>query len=348
MVVVKRSKPQAAPTRAKLSEDALIARIARRLGANRRAPASLRLGIGDDAAILRPDARHDRVLSTDLSLENLHFRLDSHPPGAIGYRALARAASDLAAMGAHPEFFLLSLSLPRERAGDWLDRMLDGMARAARRLRLRLIGGDTTRWPQVAIAITVLGRLAPGCALRRDGARPGDRLYVSGRLGAAALGLALLSSTRRRDTANRGLRALLQPHLYPRIPLDLGIYLAENRLAAAMIDLSDGLSTDLDRLARASHVGARVFAARLPVVRVPATLARRRLDPLELALDGGEDYGLLFAVPAARAARVPRVFRGTPITRIGEIVAGHGVRLVDDAGRERPLPPHGWDPFRAN
>ncbi len=325
----------------------MIERIGRRLApGRRRAPATLRLGIGDDAAILRPGARSDWVVSTDFSLENVHFRLDTHPPRAIGYRALARAASDLAAMGAHPEFFLLSLSLPQRHTGRWLDQMLSGMAHAARQLRLSLIGGDTTRWPMVAIAITVIGRSRRGRAVRRDGARPGDHLYVSGRLGAAALGLALISAGGRGAARGRRNARLLRPHLYPSIPLDLGIRLAESRLASAMMDLSDGLSTDLARLTRASRVGARIFADRLPAVRIPAALARLGLDPLKLALDGGEDYGLLFTVPASRAAEVPRAFRGTTITRIGEIVPGRAIRLVDAAGHARPLKPGGWDPFR--
>jgi thiamine-monophosphate kinase len=325
----------------------LIERIGRRLASGHRpAPATLRLGIGDDAAILRPGVRSDWVVSTDFSLENVHFRLDTHPPRAIGYRALARAASDLAAMGAHPEFFLLSLSLPQKHTGRWLDQMLSGMAHAARQLRLSLIGGDTTRWPMVAMAITVIGRARRGRAVRRDGARSGDLLYVSGRLGAAALGLALISTRGRRATPGPRTSRLLRPHLYPSIPLDLGIHLAESRLASAMMDLSDGLSTDLARLTRASRVGARIFAGRLPAVRIPPALARLGLDPLKLALDGGEDYGLLFTVPASRAAEVPRTFRGTTITRIGEIVPGRAIQLVDAAGHHRPLKPGGWDPFR--
>jgi thiamine-monophosphate kinase len=329
-----------------MTEDALIERIGQRLASGRhRVPATLRLGIGDDAAILRPGSGSDWVVSTDFSLENVHFRLDTHPPQAIGYRALARAASDLAAMGSHPEFFLLSLSLPQRHTGRWLDQMLSGMGAAARRLRLHLVGGDTTRWPMVAIAITVIGRVARGRAVRRDGARPGDRLYVSGRLGAAALGLALISARGRRATPGRR-DERLRAHLYPAIPIDLGIHLAERRIASAMMDLSDGLSTDLTRLLRASGVGARVFSNRLPAVSVSAELVRLGLDPLRLALDGGEDYGLLFTVPPSRAADVPRSFRGTTITRIGEIIEGRGIQLVDAAGRAHPLVAGGWDPFR--
>lgn len=335
------------------AEDRLIERIARRLAPRRgNASRSLVLGVGDDAAILRPSAREDWVISSDFSLEDVHFLTSVHPPQAIGFRALARAASDLAAMGAHPEFFLLSLSLPSERTGQWLDRMLAGMARATRQLGLRLIGGDTTRWPRVGMAITVLGRTGRSRALRRDRARPGDGLYVSGRLGGAALGLELIL---RRARGRRGAaalasgreRRLLQPHLYPRIPLELGIHLAESRLASATIDLSDGLSSDLTRLARASRVGARIFLDQLPAVRVPAELARLAVDPLKLALHGGEDYGLLFTVPTARAAEVPRWFRGTPITRIGEIVRGRRVKAVGREGRARPLTAAGWDPFRS-
>ncbi|MDE3135633.1 MAG: thiamine-phosphate kinase [Acidobacteriota bacterium] len=347
MVHVKSKKSAAKSSPKGTTEDALIERIGRRLAAGgRRAPAALRLGIGDDAAILRPGARNDWVVSTDFSLENVHFRLDSHPAQAIGYRALARAASDLAAMGAEPEFFLLSLSLPQRHTGRWLDQMLSGMAAAARQLRLHLVGGDTTRWPMVAMAITVIGRVPRGRAVRRDGARPGDHLYVSGRLGAAALGLALISARARRAPLGRRDAQLLRPHFYPAIPVDLGIHLAKRRIASAMMDLSDGLSTDLTRLVRASGVGARLFASRLPMVRVPAALARLGLDPLKLALDGGEDYGLLFTVHPSRAAAVPRSFFGTTITRIGEIIKGRGVHLVDAAGRAHPLSEGGWDPFR--
>ncbi len=335
------------------AETRLIERIARRFArAAAASDRSLVLGVGDDAAILRPRSGEDWVISADFSLEGVHFLSAALPPQAIGFHALARAASDLGAMGARPEFFLLSLALPPGRDGRWLDRMLEGMARAAGALRLRLVGGDTTRSPKLVLAITVLGRIARGRALRRDGARPSDALYVSGRLGAAALGLTLiLGRARRRPSRSRGLgksqeRRLLRPQLYPSIPLDLGIHLAERRLPSAMIDLSDGLSSDLARLARSSGVGARIYLDRLPLARVPASLARLGIDPLELALHGGEDYGLLFSVPASRAAEVPSSFRGTPITHIGEIVPGRRLLAVDIAGRARPLAPAGWDPFR--
>lgn len=330
-----------------LNEDRIIERIGKRLAWRRgRANSGCVLGIGDDAAILRPRPGSDWIFSSDFSLEDVHF-LEKYPAEAVGYRSLARAVSDLAAMGAHPEFFLLSVSLPSRRTGRWLDQMLAGMARASRESGLQLVGGDTSKWPKTAIAITVIGRTARNRALRREGARAGDRLFVSGKLGAAALGLAVMAGKRSGGLNRSGRYAdLVRPHLYPKIPLELGIHLAEQKLASAMIDLSDGLSTDLARLARASGVGARVFLDRLPAVRVPAALARRRIRSIDLALNGGEDYGLLFTVPAKRAARIPSRFRGVKITQIGEIVRGIDVTLVASDGRPRPLPMGGWDPFR--
>lgn len=328
-------------------EDRLIDRITQRLTRRRRgAPGApgrtLVLGIGDDAAIVRPAGRSDWLVSTDFSLEGVHF-LAGYPPEAIGYRALARAASDLGAMGARPDFYLLSLALPAGRAGRWLDRMLAGMASAAGRLGLRLIGGDTTRTPRVLMSITVIGHAGRGKAIRRSGARPGDHIFVTGRLGAAALGLAVL---RHRLDRNPRYRPLLGPHLFPAIPLEVGRWLAEKRLASAMIDISDGLSIDLARLARASGVGAQVWFDRLPAVSLPGALVRRGMNREALALDGGEDYGLLFTAPPARAARIPGSFRGFPITCIGEMTSARRIMLVDAGGRERRLRPRGWDPFR--
>lgn len=331
-----------------MREDQIIKRIQKAVaGRTGTAHRDLILGIGDDAAVLRSRAGADWVFSSDFSLEGLHF-LAGTPPRAIGYRSLARAVSDLAAMGARPEFFLLSISVPAQRAGVWLDRVVDGMALASRQYGMRLIGGDTTCWPKVAIAVTVIGRIAPGRAMRRDGARVGDQVFVSGQLGAAALGLAVLLARRRLRSPRGSLRGrcLLRPHLYPAVPVDLGMYLAERGLASAAIDLSDGLSTDLARLADASRVGARVIADRLPAVSVPADPSLKGLRPLDLALHGGEDYGLLFTVSAERAGEIPGRFHGIPITCIGQIVKGRGVRIAGGNGHWRRLVAGGWDPFR--
>jgi thiamine-monophosphate kinase len=334
------------------SESRLIERVVRKLPSQ--IAGGLRIGIGDDAAVLRPRVGADWVLTTDAFLENVHFLLRVHPPEAIGYKALARATSDLAAMGARPRFFLLSLALPPSCTGKWFNRFLDGMARAARSFGLVLAGGDTTRNPLAAINLTVIGEVVPGQAVLRSGARPGDSICVSGTLGEAELGLRLLQRGGHKFPARskwsphprKNLKSLLQKHLYPEPRLALGEWLAKNGTATAMIDTSDGFSTDLAHLCEASGVGARVWAARIPKVTMPNDLRKLNLDLLRLALDGGEDYELLFTVPRRLARRLPRAVRGVPVTIIGEITRGRRVLLIDDAGREKTLRPQGWDPFR--
>ena len=345
------------------SEAEIIDRISRGL-ANSRASGYkadwLRLGIGDDAAVLRGGrADDDLVLSCDAFLANVHFLADVHPPDAVGYKALARATSDLAAMGATPRFFMLSLALPPNRTGTWLDGLIKGMARAAREFGMILIGGDTSQNATVVMNLTVGGKVAAGHALTRSGARPGDGVYVSGTLGAAQLGLELVLRGRNRD---RRWKRLLEPHLRPKIQLELGKWLAGSKgrrsIASAAMDTSDGLSTDLTHICEASNVRARIFADKIPVVTVPKPLQPLGLDPLELALHGGEDYQLLFTVPASRERQVGRSYRGVQITRIGEIVSakkngtrprrssGSLIELVGASGKATSLTPSGWDHFK--
>ena len=334
-------------------EASLIARLYRiipsRVGV--RPVAGVSLGIGDDAAVVRPRRGCEWVLSTDSFVEGAHFLAALHPPHAVGYKALARAVSDLAAMGAAPCFFLLTLALPADRTGRWLDAFARGMARAARRFSIRLIGGDVARHTHVVAAITVIGEARRGQMLARSGAAPGDAIYVSGRLGAAEAGLELLRHKGRHVLAYAARSYSLRRHLYPDPRLALGAWLSAKRLASAAMDLSDGLSTDLARLCTASGVGAIVHAASLPVVpaglpgsrRAPAH--RESLANFRRALDGGEDYELLFTVPRARVPRIPRRFRGVPLTRVGKIVSSRGLTLLDSAGNRQPLRPHGWDHF---
>lgn len=318
----------------------LIERIRRALPSRSR---HLVLGIGDDAALLRTSAKHTLVLTCDQFLEGSHFIVDIHPPEVVGYKALARATSDLAAMGARPVCFLMTLALPVERTRRWLDGFLHGMARAAREFKLILAGGDTARSSKILISLTVLGEVNAGRAVTRAGARPGDFVYVSGTLGEAQLGLELILRGLHRKTACRG---LLRSHFYPKIQLNLGAWLAEKKLASAMIDTSDGLSTDLTRLCVSSSVGARIYEEWLPRVSVPAALKKRGLDPLALALHGGEDYQLLFTVPPNKARRLPARFDGTRLTRIGEVTRTRGLQLVHHDGRIAPLMARGWDHFR--
>jgi thiamine-monophosphate kinase len=214
---------------------------------------------------------------------------------------------------------------------------LRGLRRASRELRCELAGGDTTRRQQVLISVTVIGEIARGGAIVRSGARAGDRLFVSGTLGEADLGLRQL---RRSRGMARPETATLQKHLYPRPRLELGQWLAKNRLATAMMDVSDGLSTDLPRLCEASGVGARVEADSLPV-----TSFTHLLDARKLALHGGDEYELLFSVAKKNLDRMPKEFRGLRLTRIGEITRARKI-AVTESGRTTALKPGGWDPFR--
>jgi thiamine-monophosphate kinase len=322
------------------SEDQLIERVQRKFPSRK----GLRVGIGDDAAVLRPGtSRTELVVTTDAFLENVHFFKAVHPPKAVGYKALARATSDLAAMGAHPKCFFLTLGLPEACTGAWLDGFLEGMARAARRFGLVLAGGDTTRCSLIVAGLTVIGEADQGKAILRSGARPGDLLCVSGRLGEAELGLRLIL---KKLHQRKGWARLLKRHFYPKPRLALGQWLAARGYASAMIDTSDGLSTDLGHICKASGVGAAVWASKIPAVKVPPGLRSPRFDPLDLALNGGEDYELLFTVPKRFASRLPRRFEGVPVTVIGEITRKKSVVLIEQGDRAVPLRPRGWDPFR--
>ena len=322
---------------------ALIERIRRR-AAKAGEQKGVRLGIGDDAAVLRPPRGADVVVTTDFSLEGRHFRRDRHPARAIGHRALARGLSDLAAMGARPLAAFLSLALPREVARDtaWVDGLLDGLLALARATGTPLAGGDTAEAPgaEVLIDIVLTGAVPAGTALRRDGARPGDGLYVTGWLGGAAAELeAVLGGQMAEGSGGH-------PHLFPQPRLAAGEALRRRGLATACMDLSDGLSTDLAHLCRASGVRAEVELERLPLD--PLALAGGLAKALAQGLHGGEDYELLFT--AGSRTRVPRRLGGVAVTRIGTILpAGRRrplVQAVRAEGRVSPLEPGGWEHLR--
>jgi thiamine-monophosphate kinase len=279
------------------------------------------LGIGDDCAIFRPrGAGEDLVFTTDLLVEDVHFRAATHRPQAVGWKALARGLSDIAAMGAQPRFCLLSLALPEWAGRKWVSGFYDGFLRLAGRCSVVLAGGDLARAAKVACDIVVCGSLPRGTALLRSGARPGDALYVSGTLGGSALGLA----TRRGPAWQR--------HLWPEPRLELGRFLRAKLRATSAMDLSDGISLDLRRLCRESKVSAELNAP-LPVFHGAG---------LEEALDGGEDYELLFTVRPG--VRVPERRRGIPLTRIGTMREGRAGRVTLFGS---PLAPRGFDHLRA-
>lgn len=326
-----------------MREDDLIQKISAATGQPGKSAAELTLAMGDDAALWRPKPGTETILTCDWFLEGTHFLRAKHPPDSVGWKCLARAVSDVAAMGGKPRCFLLSLALPLELAGHWLDEFLQGLRRAAHHFACTLAGGDSTRRPHVLISVTVAGEVKSGKAVLRSGAQPGDMIFTSGRLGGAELGLRLLRNSRKRLNVKN---PLLKKHLYPEPRIALGRWLAENHLASAMMDLSDGLSTDLPRLCLASRVGARVLAARVPSVQPESVSKNWTADLRELALHGGEDYELLFTVSPKKVKRIPRAFGGVPITVIGEIKSSRAVVLAGENGREQLLPNRGWDPFR--
>lgn len=317
------------------NENDLVRRIERRFQSAK--PKVARIGRGDDAALFSSRTGCETVLTCDWFLEGLHFLRKKHPPAAVGWKCLARAVSDIAAMGGTPRCFLLSLALPARLTGNWFEGFLRGLRRASSSLRCELAGGDTTHHEKVLIAVTVIGEVQRGRALLRSGARAGDSIFVSGTLGEADAGLRELS---KRKGMVPGMSATRSKHLYPEPRLELGAWLATRGLASAAMDVSDGLSSDLPRLCGASNVGARIDVTQLPVSRDVRTEVA-----WNLALHGGDDYELLFTVARKHLARVPRSFNGLRLTRIGEITREKQIVVVRD-GRTQKLVAGGWDPFR--
>jgi thiamine-monophosphate kinase len=321
-----------------MNEEQVLKRIASGARGARLSGTGVRLGIGDDAALFATRAGRETILTCDWSLEGTHFLRDKHPADAVGWKSLARAVSDVAAMGGTPRCYLLSLALPASHTGRWLGEFLRGLRRASRAFRCELAGGDTTRRDEILISIMVAGEIAPGHALRRTGARPGDLIYVSGKLGEADRGWERLQEMRGRVRADD---PLLRKHLYPKPRLALGEWLAKNGLATAAMDLSDGLSIDLSRLCMASRVGAFVDVAALPMLEDV-----EKGKAAKLALHGGDDYELLFTVAPRRAHCIPRKFRGLRLTPIGRIVRERKIEAFAESGSAYLLRPGGWDPFR--
>ncbi|HTV08921.1 MAG TPA: thiamine-phosphate kinase [Candidatus Aquilonibacter sp.] len=352
-----------APDNAPKGELEWIERIRQRAAVTARGAGALRLGIGDDCAILAPPRGHEIVVTTDMSLEGRHFRRDWHPARAVGHRALARGLSDLAAMGARPLAAFLSLAIPRSLAaeGTWVGAFLDGLLALAAVSKTPLAGGDTAEavCENVIVDIVLLGATPTGRALRRTGAQPGDRIFVTGSLGGSAAELASLaaapatSSAAAKSRVGHSSAASSRtngahsngdhPHLYPQPRLAAGQALLRRRLATACIDLSDGLSTDLAHLCAASNVAAEIETAKLPLH--PLSRTQSPDAALHSALHGGEDYELLFTAPPS--ASVPRAIAGVPATAIGEIRrAGRNrplMTLIAPDGSRAPLDPGGWE-----
>jgi len=310
--------------------------------------------IGDDAAVFQTTANKETVVTADLLIEDIDFRRTTAPPTLLGHKALAVSLSDIAAMGARPRWSLISIGVPEDVwETEFVDEFYEGLQALASRYDVKLIGGDTSRTTEkIAIDSIAIGECNAGQAVKRSGAQPGDQIFVSGSLGGAAAGLRLiergahLAEQHLADEDSQKIDHVLLRQLRPEPRAGWGIVLGEERLATSMIDISDGLSSDLNHLCAASGVGALIESSLLPIDHQVAELCgRRALDPLQLALHGGEDFELLFTVKPGDVARLPRRVDGVELTRIGEVrKEGDGVK-ISEGSRIWDLNPGGWKHF---
>jgi thiamine-monophosphate kinase len=333
-------------TVASIGERALIARLHARLAP---APDYVRLGIGDDAAVVEPERGMHTVVTTDSLIEGVHFRRDWSSADAIGHKALAVNLSDIAAMGAVPCASLLSLALPPAMSLDDFDALIDGYEALSKRTATPLIGGNIARSPgPLVVDVTVLGTVRPRRVLRRTGARDGDELYVTGAPGMSAAGLAVLSNGISRDELSAEERACVAWHERPEPRLRIARIVARTSAASAAMDLSDGLANAAVSLASAGGLGVVLDQSAIPVDSgVAAVAARIGQTPLELILAGGEDYELAFVVPVRRRSRFLAAVRRSgalPVTRVGVFERGRGAWIADESGQRRQLPA-GFDHF---
>ena len=314
------------------------------------------LGLGDDGAILKfPKGRHV-VVSTDLLIEQVHFDRRSATFFDIGYKAAAANLSDMAAMGANPATLLVSVALPgRLTFQDWKE-LYRGLSAPCLTHHVQIVGGDTSSSPSHCfISVTVLGTVKPGCALKRNGAKPGHGVYVSGTLGDSSAGLDYLTKNknqwRARSSQSHSARHLIQRHFHPTPRIALGMLLGTRHWASAAIDISDGLSNDLRHICQQSQVGAMIDSNHLPLSSPLKRYAQgKKVDPLRWALHGGEDYELLFTVSPQYAKKVEGAARrlSIPITKIGVITSYQSrIRLQDADGHVTALSPSGYDHFHS-
>ena len=338
---VKRCRPETPLS----SEWDLIKALSREFGP---APPGVILGIGDDCAAIEIPGPEYLLWTVDTLVEGVHFDLAYTSLSQLGWKSLAVNLSDIAAMGGDPGPALLSLGWPPDRDRSLALEFAAGLAQAAREYGVAVIGGDTVASPEgLIVTVTLTGRVPAAQMLRRAGARVGDLIFVTGPLGEAAAGLEILR--RGLDLPPNLKDALTEAQLRPQPHLRAGRLLAQEGLATALIDTSDGIATDLYHICRASGVGARIPAAAVPVSpRVQAAAPHLSRDPLNLALTGGEDYLLLFTCPPSLAGRLPAAFSRAGLAAplpLGRIVSGDRV-ILETSGGEVDISGQGYDHFR--
>jgi thiamine-monophosphate kinase len=328
------------------SEKKLIKQIRRRaLQGQARGGKSLITGIGDDCAVLRVPPGHELLVTTDFTIEKVHFRRDWHPPELVGRRCLTRGLSDIAAMGGEPRAAFLSLAVASDVPQQWIDRFLKGLLDLAEEFKVPLAGGDTAQSAGgIQADIVVVGSVPKGKAILRSGAKAGERIYVTGELGGSAAALSQLAKSKRGCIEYS--RQIAQKS-GPQPRLAVGQWLCQKGMASAMIDLSDGLSTDLEHICEESHVGAEIDAEAIPRANFGLKfgsklgLGKERVA-LDFALHGGDDYELLFT----SSTPIPPQIAGVRVTRIGRTTRSQGMRLIGADGKVRRLKAEGWEHFK--
>ena len=335
-----------AKTVGELGEFALIDRIARLLP---KPGPEVVIGIGDDCAGIRPTPGMLTLVTCDVQIEGRHFLRDRITPYQLGCRSAAINLSDIAAMAGRPRHATISLGLPPDIELVWVDDLYRGLAKEFTRYETSVIGGNISGSRDILIDITLLGEVAEGRAITRGGARPGDAVLVTGTLGDSALGRSIVLNDAK-NPSDPLFASFLARHLTPTPRVREGLAIGATGHASAMIDISDGLAGDLGHICEMSHVGMHLFADRIPLSQGARTAASRlHVDGLQAALHGGEDYELAFTCAPQHVEAITQAVRsatGTSVTRIGEVVSGHGLRLVLPDGGERDEPARGWDHYK--
>jgi thiamine-monophosphate kinase len=303
--------------------------------------------IGDDCAVLPKDSKTDLVITTDLLVEDVDFRLAWTTPELIGNKALSVSLSDIAAMGARPVWAMISIGIPEKLWDtDFLDMFYQEWFIVSKKFDVEIVGGDISKTPdRVVVDSIVAGEVAKGEAILRSGARPGDLIFVTGELGGAASGLKLLEGGVRLESAKSWQKTLIYKQLNPTPQVKTGIQFGESQMPSAMIDLSDGLSSDLAHICRESRVGARVFVDKVPIHKKINSLTKSRDEKLDLALNGGEDFELLFTVDPKKIFVLEKEHQNFPFHHIGEITANAEIIELISTGKTAILEPKGYRHF---
>lgn len=311
-------------------------------------------GIGDDAAIIKKDSTTDYVISTDLLVEDIDFRLEWTQPDFLGHKALAVSLSDIAAMGANPIFALLSIGIPKKIwHTKFLDKFYDGWFALSSKHNVQLIGGDVSKTPdKIVIDSIVIGETKHGKAVMRSGAKVGDLIFVTGNLGGASAGLRLLEDMNSPDISKllRSKRKsdkkfLILKQLKPDAKVEIGKAIGEKKLATSMIDISDGLSSDLNHLCNASNVCAVIESDKIPIESLISTQCSDKNDQLNFAINGGEDFELLFTVNPNKVKKLFNSLEGCKITQIGVITEKTKNNTIIINGKKKILRPKGFVHF---